>query len=179
MKGVKGRREPQPPSPRAPKASAFVPPVRSRAPKEVLLGKRPSDQALLQDGKKLKAMNDEIKELEADLSEVKGARELLSTSIYQRMLKAKIESIKLTGIGTMSALIVPFPHIIPGLEDKAFAALEKLGYGASIKRTIHAQSLKSLVKELRAHNIHKVAGLEIYDKGVARIYANSGKKKEE
>ena len=95
---------------------------------------------------KYRLLKDTEEECERIRKEAKKERESLGEQIYDRMIEEGIDKV-VTDQGSFAPDKKKECSIIPAHMEDAFAMLEEQGLGASIKRTIHYQTLNKHFRE--------------------------------
>lgn len=145
----------------------FVPPA--RAPQEAPSASEAVSRGLEADLKKLDALRAEKYQRESEAKELGAAAEELMIKICRDLDQMNLSSVRVNGLGTCSRTTQFYPSIVQGHEDEVFGTLTKLGYGSLIKRTVHSQSLRSVIGELKSQNQPVPKGIEVYEKPYIRV----------
>ncbi|MCD8157751.1 MAG: hypothetical protein LUD77_02330 [Clostridiales bacterium] len=115
----------------------------------------PTASAMYELAERYKALRDEKKKAEDYLKQVTSEKDKAEKQLFELMLQTETENF--TRKGTRFSMSVKTrASTKAGCKDDLFAALRAHGYGDLVVETVNANSLTSLVKELKETNDQEV-----------------------
>ena len=117
----------------------------------------PTANAMYELAERLKALRDEKKKAEDYLKEVTADKDQTEKQLFDLMIQTETENFTRKGT-RFSITIKTRASAKAGSKEELFAALRSHGYGDLVYETVNANSLTSLVKELKEANEQEVPG---------------------
>ncbi|MCD8197831.1 MAG: hypothetical protein LUE24_11820 [Lachnospiraceae bacterium] len=115
----------------------------------------PTANAMYELAERLKALRDEKKKAEDYLKEVTADKDQTEKQLFDLMIQTETENFTRKGT-RFSVTIKTRASAKAGCKEDLFAALRSHGYGDLVYETVNANSLTSLVKELKEANEQEV-----------------------
>lgn len=115
----------------------------------------PTANAMYELAERYKALRDEKKKAEDYLKEVASEKDKAEKELFDLMIQTETENFTRKGT-RFSVTIKTRASAKAGSKDELFAALRAHGYGDLVVETVNANSLTSLVKELKEANEQEV-----------------------
>ncbi len=124
-------------------------------PTEQTEGETSTANVMYELAERYKALRDEKKKAEDYLKEVTSEKDKAEKELFDLMLQTETENFTRKGI-RFSASIKTRASTKAGYKDELFSALRSHGYGDLVVETVNANSLTSLVKELKEANDQEI-----------------------
>lgn len=154
----------------------YVDPAAQEEPAETVT---PTASTLYELAERYKALRDEKKKAEDYLKEVTADKDQAERQLFDLMIQTETENFTRKGT-RFSVSIKTRASAKGGCKEELFAALRAHGYGDLVVETVNANSLTSLVKELKEANDQEVPGwiadvVNLYDQSNVSVTKSTRK----